>query len=70
MPQQIKGKTYYRTAEACDKAGISKATLFRWIREGIITDIPLKDRNGWRLFTSKDIKKIKAEAVRTNGGKI
>ncbi len=68
MAQQIEGKTYYRTSEACKKAGISKATLFRWIREGIIEDVPRKDRNGWRLFNAGDVKKIKSEALRTNGG--
>ncbi len=67
MAQRIKGRTYYRTSEACEKAGISKATFFRWIREGILDDVGRKDRNGWRLFTQADINKIKAELVRTNG---
>lgn len=66
MPQQIKGRTYYRTSEACRMAGVSKATFFRWIKEGILDDVGRKDRNGWRLFTQGDISKIKAEASRTN----
>lgn len=64
MPKQIKGQIYYRTAEACDKAGISKATLFRWIKEGILHDVGLKDRNGWRLFSEKDVTKIRSEATK------
>jgi len=58
MALKIKGRKYYRTSEACDIAGISKATFFRWLREGILTDVGRKDRNGWRLFTQSDIKKI------------
>ncbi|MBT4512737.1 MAG: MerR family transcriptional regulator [Chloroflexi bacterium] len=68
MPKQIKGQTYYRTTEACNMAGISKATLFRWIKEGIMEDVGRKDRNGWRLFNEKYIAKIKAEATRVDRG--
>ncbi|MFO8101720.1 MAG: MerR family transcriptional regulator [Dehalococcoidia bacterium] len=64
MPKEIKGKTYYLTSEACEMAGISRGTLFRWIREKIIDDVELKDRNGWRLFTPKEVSKIKAEATK------
>ena len=64
MPKEIRGKTYYLTSEACEMAGISRGTLFRWIREKIIDDVELKDRNGWRLFTEKEVKKIKAEATK------
>ncbi|MFO8009386.1 MAG: MerR family transcriptional regulator [Dehalococcoidia bacterium] len=67
MAQQIRGKTYYRTSEACRLAGISKATFFRWIKEGTLDDTSRKDRNGWRLFTQGDVNKMKAEATRTNG---
>ncbi len=35
----IGNKTYYLTTEACEMAGISRGTLFRWIREGIDEDI-------------------------------
>ncbi|MFO8101591.1 MAG: MerR family transcriptional regulator [Dehalococcoidia bacterium] len=65
MPKEIKGKTYYLTSEACEMADISRGTLFRWIREGIIDDVEIKDRNGWRLFSEAEVKKIKAEAQRT-----
>lgn len=62
MPKEIRGKIYYRTSEACEIAGISKATLFRWIKAGILQDAGRKDRNGWRLFSEKDIVRIRAEA--------
>jgi len=57
----IGGKTYYRTREACRKAGISKATLFRRFEDGVLWDTMLKDRNGWRLFSEEDIGRIKLE---------
>jgi len=55
MPREFGGITYYTTREACQEAGISKGTLFRWVKVGIIPDTNLKDRNGWRLFTKKEI---------------
>ncbi len=62
MSIKINGIVYYRTKEACKKAGISRATFFRWLKEKQINDVKQKDRRGWRLFTDKDIKKIKEEA--------
>lgn len=66
MPREINGKTYYRTAEACERAGISKATLFRWIKSGVLQDVGRKDRNGWRLFSEKDVSRIRSEATKFN----
>jgi len=66
MPTVINGQSYYRTTEACETAGISKATLFRWLREGVIQDVAVKDRRGWRLFTEDDISRIRAEANKTS----
>ncbi len=62
MPQRINGVTYYKTNEACKMAGISRATFFRWLKEGTIEDVRRKDRRGWRLFTGEDIEKLKEEA--------
>ena len=64
MPIIINGQTYYRTSEACRVAGISKATLFRWLKAGILEDIMRRDRKGWRLFTQDDINGIKSEATK------
>ncbi len=58
MAVTIDGKTYYRTQEACKKTGISRATIFRWIKNGIIKDVECKDRRGWRLFSEEDISNI------------
>ena len=66
MAITIDKKTYYRTSEACERAGVSKATLFRWIKAGIIEDVVPRDRKGWRLFTEDDIARIKSEATRVS----
>jgi len=61
MPIVIDGKTYYRTAEVCRLAGVSKSTFFRWLRQGSFIDVANFDRRGWRLFTKEDLKRLKAE---------
>lgn len=66
MPVTINGQTYYRTAEVCQIAGISKNTLFRWVREGSFADAKNRDRRGWRLFTEGDVDRLKAEVNRIN----
>ena len=68
MPTEIDGKTYYRTAEVCQKVGISRSTFFRWLREGSFTDVEHVDRRGWRLFTDSDVARLKGEVnqVRPN----
>ena len=62
MTIEVNGKTYYHTAEACKLAGISRTTLFRWLKANIIKDVNHTDRRGWRLFTDKDIAMLKQEA--------
>jgi predicted site-specific integrase-resolvase len=64
MAITLDGKTYYRTAEACRLAGISRNTFFRWLREGLFADVGIRDRRGWRLFTEEDLIRLKNEANR------
>ena len=49
------------TAEAAKKAGISKATLLRWLKDGKIPEVA-RDVRGWRVFTVKDVEKIRKYA--------
>jgi len=63
MPREIEGKTYYEATEVCKEAGISRPTLFRWLKRGLLIDL-YRDRRGWRLFTEEDLKTIQAEATR------
>ena len=58
----VKGRTYYRTREACEMVGVSRSTLLRWLKNDILEDTSHRDRRGWRLFTQADIKRIEAEA--------
>jgi len=64
MPVTVNGETYYRTAEICRIAGISKNTFFRWVREGSFADAQNRDRRGWRLFTEGDANRLKVEVNR------
>ncbi len=68
MAISINDQIHYRTSEACQRAGISKATLFRWVKEGILEDGVCRDRKGWRLFSEDDINRIKSEATRISQG--
>jgi predicted site-specific integrase-resolvase len=57
-------KKYLRTAEICQAAGVSRTTLWRWVKAGVLVDTAKRDRRGWRLFTETDLKIIKREAQR------
>ncbi len=61
MPVAIDGQTYYRTGEVCQIAGISKSTLFRWLKEGIFRGAECRDRRGWRLFTEDAVSRLNEE---------
>ena len=63
MPIEINGELFYSTTETCEKTGISRATLFRWLQKGVLKELR-KDRKGWRLFTDDDLNKIQAEIER------
>ena len=62
MSLTFNDQTYYRTAEVCDKVGVSKSTLFRWFKDGVIEDTAYRDRGGWRLYTEADLERIIKEA--------
>jgi len=59
MPVVINGQTYYRTAEVCRVIGISRNTLFRWLKEGVFSDVEYRDWRGWRLFTKAQMETIR-----------
>jgi len=64
MTINLDGKKYYRTAEVCRRAGISRTTLFRWLKEGALGKAVHRDRRGWRLFTEEEVAILKTEANR------
>jgi DNA-binding transcriptional MerR regulator len=53
----------YKTIEVCELFDVSRATLFRWEREGLISG-PSRDWRNWRLYTPRHIKEIK-QIIRT-----
>jgi len=63
MPIELKDRLYYRTSEVCAIVGISRATLLRWMKAGVITDVK-RDRRGWRLFGKNNLTAIQKEAHR------
>ena len=63
MPTEINGEVYYITSEVCEEAGISRPTLFRWLRLGMFKEIR-KNRRGWRIFTEEELNTVKAETRR------
>jgi hypothetical protein len=50
--------------EAARAAGISKNTLLRWLRQGKVPEVA-RDRNGWRIFSPRDVAAITAYARKT-----
>ena len=61
MPVKIDGKTYYRTADVCQLLGVSRTTLFRWLKTGVFDEPKYRDRRGWRLFTKDEVDKMRIE---------
>jgi len=51
-------KKLYKTNEVCEMFDISRATLFRWEREGLITGPP-RDWRNWRLYTADNVEQIR-----------
>jgi len=61
VPITMNGQGYYLTDDVCRMAGISRATLSRWLSAGTIVE-PCRDRRGWRIFTEDETNRIRAEA--------
>ena len=64
LPVKFKDQEYYRISDVCRLTGVSRSTLWRWTRAGILKDTAKRDRRGWRLFTAADVSEIYDEAHR------
>jgi DNA-binding transcriptional MerR regulator len=53
----------YKTYEVCKLFNVSRATLFRWEREGLISGPP-RDWRNWRIYTGQNINEI-TQIIRT-----
>jgi DNA-binding transcriptional MerR regulator len=62
MPFKLNGRTFYKIGEAYALAGTSRDTFLRWVRQGRFKDVQHRDRNGWRLFTDGDVRRLKTRA--------
>ena len=47
----------YKTKEICDRFDISRATLFRWESDGLLTDVE-RDWRGWRVYSEDNLQEI------------
>lgn len=53
MPVVIDGRVYYRPLELCKKANVSRSTLLRWLKEGILKS--LSEIGGAGVFLARKI---------------
>jgi DNA-binding transcriptional MerR regulator len=53
-----KQKIQYKTKDICLLFDISKATLFRWESEGLISNVG-RDWRNWRLYSDQNLREIK-----------
>lgn len=59
-------KKRYKTVEVCKLFDVSRATLFRWEREGLISGPP-RDWRNWRVYTAQNIQEIK-QTIKSRSG--
>jgi DNA-binding transcriptional MerR regulator len=52
-----KNPRMYKTKEICDRFDISRATLFRWESEGLLSGVG-RDWRGWRIYNENNLKVI------------
>lgn len=67
MPKTLDGVTYYSPHEAAEAVGISKPTLLRWIKQRVVKDSARRDRNGWRIFSEKEVDALRKIAQAPKG---
>ena len=57
-PSKHRRKKWYKTNQVCELFDVSRATLFRWEREGLIAGPP-RDWRNWRLYSQDHVEQIK-----------
>ncbi|MGH7254991.1 MAG: MerR family transcriptional regulator [Nitrospirales bacterium] len=67
MATDSKPKKRYKTYDICKLFDVSRATLFRWDREGLISG-PQRDWRNWRVYTAQNINEIKQIIRGRNSG--
>lgn len=60
MPKvRNRGTDYFKSAEVAELIGVTKQTLLNWLRQGLITEPERNPATGYRLWTEKDIERIR-----------
>ncbi|MBP6874594.1 MAG: MerR family DNA-binding transcriptional regulator [Candidatus Eisenbacteria bacterium] len=54
----------YSTAEVAERAGVSRDTILRWLKDGKVPE-PGRDRNGWRVFGEEELSAVLRHARKT-----
>ena len=57
----------YKTSDICNRFDISRATLFRWESEGLLTEVG-RDWRGWRIYSESNVKAIEKIMKGKNAG--
>lgn len=52
-----KSSKKYKTNEICTRFDISRATLFRWESEGLLSGVE-RDWRGWRVYSQGNMREI------------
>jgi hypothetical protein len=60
-------KRSYKAKQICDTFDISKATLFRWERQGLISGVG-RDWRNWRIYSEKNCREIE-RLIRRRGNR-
>lgn len=47
----------YKTSEICNRFDISRATLFRWESDGLLSGVG-RDWRGWRVYNETNLRAI------------
>jgi DNA-binding transcriptional MerR regulator len=47
----------YKTSEICSRFDISRATLFRWESDGLLSGVD-RDWRGWRVYNETNLRAI------------
>jgi DNA-binding transcriptional MerR regulator len=47
----------YKTSEICSRFDISRATLFRWESDGLLSGVG-RDWRGWRVYSETNLRAI------------
>ncbi len=61
---RVSSNKLLRLQDVAKIVGVSAITLRRWLLSGKVPEVA-RDRNGWRVFSGKDIKRIRKYATLT-----